>query len=291
MATIAAALDLAAEPRAGSRVLRRFLRNRAALLGAAVVLALVLIALFAPLLAPYDPIKTNFLLVRKAPSAAHWLGTDELGRDILSRLIFGARASLSAGFVSVAIAVAIGVPIGMLSGYIGGWVDTAIMRINDAVLAIPFLILAIAFAAFLGPSLTNAMIAIGLSTAPLFARLARGQTLAVKHDEYIEAARGIGAPHHVIVVRHVFPNILPPIIVQVTLAAAAAILAEAGLSFLGLGQQPPSPSWGKMLDVARTFLNAAPWMAIYPGVCIFLAVLGFNLLGDGLHDAFDPREN
>jgi peptide/nickel transport system permease protein len=290
MATIVVPVARSAERTAGSRALRRFVRNKSALIGFAIVLALVLIAVFAPLIAPFEPIRTNFLQVRKPPSLVYLLGTDELGRDILSRLIYGARASLSAGLISVGLAVAIGVPIGVLSGYIGGWFDTIVMRVNDAMLAIPFLILAIAFAAFLGPSLTNAMIAIGISTAPLFARLSRGQTMAVKVDEYIEATRCIGAPHWVIVVRHIVPNILPPILVQITLSAAAAILAEAGLSFLGLGQQPPSPSWGKMLDISRTFLSTAPWMAIYPGICIFLAVLGFNLLGDGLHDALDPKE-
>jgi ABC-type dipeptide/oligopeptide/nickel transport system permease subunit len=282
-----------AEPRRSNlgRVVRRFLKNRAAIVGGTIVLSFIVVAVLAPQIAPFDPIKTNFLAVRKPPSALYWLGTDELGRDLLSRLIYGARASLMAGVVSVGIAVLIGVPIGMLSGYAGGWFDTIVMRINDAILAIPFLILAIALAAFLGPSLTNAMIAIGFSSAPIFARLARGQTLAVKVDEYIEAARCIGAPHWVIVVRHILPNILPPILVQITLASAAAILAEAGLSFLGLGQQPPSPSWGKMLDTARAFLSQAPWMSIFPGVCIFLAVFGFNLLGDGLHDALDPKEH
>jgi peptide/nickel transport system permease protein len=273
------------------RVLARFLANRTAMIGLVLVALFVVFALLAPLLAPYDPTKpVSWTAIRKAPSMAHWFGTDDLGRDVLSRLLHGARASLLAGVVSVTIAFAIGVPVGMFSGYLGGWVDSTIMRIVDALLAVPFLILAIALAAFLGPSLTNAMIAIGISTSPIFARLARGQTLVIKIEEYVEAARAIGAPHAIILLRHVFPNVLPPLLVQATLSIAVAIIAEAALSFLGLGQQAPWPSWGSMLNTARSFLAQAPWMAIYPGIAIFLTVLGFNLLGDGLHDALDPKD-
>ena len=270
--------------------MRRFAANRQALVGAAVVLFFVIVAVLAPLLAPFDPIGTDWGAVRKPPSALHWMGTDELGRDVLSRLIWGARASLLTGVVSVAIGITAGVPLGLISGYAGGWTDTVVMRLTDALLAIPFLILAIALAAFLGPSLTNAMIAIGVSTTPIFIRLARAETLAVKAEDYIEAAMAIGVSHAGIVSRHVFPNIVPPLQVQATLAIATAIIAEASLSFLGLGQQPPAPSWGSMLSVAKNFMYQAPWMALWPGMAIFLVVLGFNLLGDGLRDALDPRE-
>ena len=273
-----------------SRALSAFLSNRAAVAGAIVVALFVGVAVLAPLLAPYDPLKTNFLLIRRAPSAAHWLGTDDLGRDILSRMIFGARASLLAGCISVAIALGIGVPVGLVSGYFGRWVDAVLSRIVEALLSCPFLVLAIALGAFLGPSLGNAMIAIGLSAMPIFARLTRGQVLAVKSEDYIEGARAIGLPDRWIILRYVLPNALAPIVVQATLAIASAIIAEASLSFLGLGQQPPAPSWGSMLNTAKNFLEQAPWMSISPGAAIFAAVLGFNLLGDGLRDALDPKE-
>lgn len=271
------------------RALLRLLRRRGAMLGLAIVLVFVLLAVFAPVLAPQDPLQTSWSAVRKAPSAQYWFGTDEIGRDVLSRVIWGARASLSAGLVSVCIAMALGVPIGLLAGYMGGWVDGAISRFTDAMLAVPFLILAIALAAFLGPSLTNAMIAIGVSATPIFIRLTRGQVLSVKVEDFVEAARAVGNPHWRIALRHILPNVLPPLIVQATLAIAAAIIAEASLSFLGLGQQPPAPSWGSMLNTAKNYVDNAPWMAVWPGVSIFLLVLSFNLLGDGLRDALDPR--
>ncbi len=196
-----------------------------------------------------------------------------------------------AGVISVGIALALGIPIGMLAGYRGGWIDAAIGRIVDAMLACPFLILAIALAAFLGPSLGNAMIAIGITATPIFIRLTRGQVLTVKTEDYVEAARAVGNREMRIAIRHVLPNVMPPLLVQASLAIATAIIAEASLSFLGLGQQPPAPSWGSMLNTAQRFLTQAPWMAIWPGMAIFLTVLGFNLLGDGLRDAFDPRQN
>jgi peptide/nickel transport system permease protein len=257
--------------------------------GLAIVAFFVLIALAAPWLAPHDPLATSWSAVRHAPDAAYWFGADELGRDVLSRIIWGARASILAGVVSVSISLALGVPIGMLAGYLGRWIDALISRITDAMLACPFLILAIALAAFLGPSLTNAMIAIGISATPVFIRLTRAQVLAAKSEDYVEAARALGNPHLRIAMRHIFPNIVAPLIVQATLAIAAAVIAEASLSFLGLGQQPPAPSWGSMLNVARNYVDQAPWMAIWPGVSIFLLVLSFNLLGDGLRDALDPR--
>src|SRR6267142_2401352 len=271
------------------RALRRLLKRKGAVTGLVVIAAFVLLALFAPLVVPYDPIATSWSLVRKAPSAQHWFGTDDLGRDILSRVMYGARASLMAGAISVGIALSIGVPLGLLSGYRGGFIDALISRITDAMLACPFLTLAIALAAFLGPSLTNAMIAIGITATPIFIRLTRAQVLAAKSEDYVEAARALGNPHWRIALRHIFTNIVAPLIVQATLAIAAAVIAEASLSFLGLGQQPPAPSWGSMLNTAKNYVDQAPWMAIWPGLSIFLLVLSFNLLGDGLRDALDPR--
>ncbi len=279
-----------APSRSESRIWNKLKSSKSAALGLILVLFFVGIAVLAPLLPIDDPTATSWGAIRKGPSAAYWFGTDELGRDILSRMIWGAQASLLAGVVSVAIAVFIGVPFGLIAGYFGGWLDGIISRVTDALLATPFLILAIALAAFLGPSLTNAMIAIGLSAMPIFVRLTRGQVLSVKTEDYVEGARAIGLSHTLIIVRYILPNVFAPILVQATLAIATAIIAEASLSFLGLGQQPPAPSWGSMLNVAKNFLSQAPWMAMWPGAAIFLVVLGFNLLGDGLRDALDPRE-
>jgi peptide/nickel transport system permease protein len=273
----------------GRRAFDRLVRRKGAVFGLAVVTLFLAMAIAAPWISPYDPVATSWSLIRKAPSAVHPFGTDELGRDVLARIIWGARASLLAGVVSVAISLALGVPIGLVAGYVGGWVDGLISRFVDGMLACPFLILAIALAAFLGPSLTNAMIAIGVSATPVFVRLTRAQVMNAKVEDYVEAARAVGNPHWRIVLRHILPNVLAPVMVQATLAIAAAIIAEASLSFLGLGQQPPAPSWGSMLNTARAFLQQAPWMAIWPGVSIFLVVLAFNLLGDGLRDALDPR--
>ena len=280
---------LPAEPTPARRALRRLLRRRGAVLGLAVIIFFVLLAIFAPLISPYDPNLTSWGTIRKPPSAGFWFGTDEIGRDVLSRVIWGARASLLAGLLSVSISLSLGIPIGLLAGYVGGWTESLISRFTDAMLAVPFLILAIALASFLGPSLLNAMIAIGVSATPVFIRLTRGQVLAVKNEDYVEAARAIGNPHWRIALRHILPNILPPLIVQSSLAIAAAVIAEASLSFLGLGQQPPDPSWGSMLNTAKNYVDNAPWMAVYPGLSIFLLVLSFNLLGDGLRDALDPR--
>ncbi|POO55443.1 ABC transporter permease [Agrobacterium rosae] len=274
-----------------SRAWKKMKRNRSAIAGLIIIAFFTLLAVAAPLLPLADPLATSWGAIRKAPSAAHWLGTDDIGRDVLSRMIWGAQASLMAGVVSVAIAVLLGVPFGLISGYFGGWVDQVISRVTEAFLAMPFLIMAIALAAFLGPSLTNAMIAIGLSAMPIFVRLTRSQALSVKTEDYIEGARSIGLGHGDIMLRYILPNIVPPIIVQATLTVATAIIAEASLSFLGLGQQAPAPSWGSMLNVAKNFLTQAPWMAMWPGAAIFSVVIGFNLLGDGLRDALDPREN
>jgi peptide/nickel transport system permease protein len=281
---------LPAEKSPGRRALERLMKRKGAVFGLAVVVLFIAVAVAAPLISPADPTATNWSLIRKPPSLAHPFGTDDLGRDVLGRIIWGARASLLAGVVSVSISIALGVPFGLLAGYVGGWIDGLISRFVDGMLACPFLILAIALAAFLGPSLTNAMIAIGVSATPVFVRLTRAQVLNAKVEDYVEAARAVGNPHWRIVLRHILPNVLAPVMVQATLAIAAAIIAEASLSFLGLGQQPPAPSWGSMLDSARRFLSQAPWMAIWPGASIFLVVLAFNLFGDGLRDALDPRQ-
>ncbi|NTF90028.1 ABC transporter permease [Agrobacterium rhizogenes] len=289
-AIVQTAVATAPAKRAPNRAWRKFKANKGALVGISIILFFTLAAILAPILPIPDPVATSWSAIRKAPSAAHWFGTDDIGRDVLSRMIWGTRASLMAGIFSVAIAVAIGVPLGLISGYYGGWIDQIISRVTEAFLAMPFLITAIALAAFLGPSLTNAMIAIGLSATPVFVRLTRGQVLAVKTEDYVEGARSIGLRHSSIIIRYILPNVFAPILVQGMLTIATAIIAEASLSFLGLGQQPPAPSWGSMLNVAKNYLEQAPWMAMWPGAAIFLVVIGFNLLGDGLRDALDPRE-
>jgi peptide/nickel transport system permease protein len=289
LTAIPADLDEALESPA-RRALRRLFKRKGAVAGLVVIVTFILLAAFASLVVPYDPIATSWTLVRKPPSTLHWFGTDDLGRDVLSRVIHGARASLLAGAISVSIAISIGVPLGLLAGYRGGFIDALISRITDAMLACPFLILAIALAAFLGPSLGNAMIAIGVSATPIFVRLTRGQVMSVKVEDYVEAARAMGNPRWRIALFHILPNIMPALLVHATLSIAAAIIAEAALSFLGLGQQPPAPSWGSMLNAAQRFLTNAPWMAIWPGLAIFVVVLSLNLVGDGLRDALDPRE-
>jgi peptide/nickel transport system permease protein len=270
-------------------LLRNLGRDGNAVIGGIIVVTIIAMAIFAPVVAPYDPAANDWLAIRQPPSPAHWFGTDDLGRDTLSRIIFGAQASLSAGIISVFFAMLIGVPLGLISGYFGGWIDAALARFTEAMLTCPFLVLAIALAAFLGPGLQNAMIAIGISASPLFIRLARGQAMVVKHEDYIDATRALGASPARIIIRHVLPNCLPPLIVQGTLTIATSILAESSLAFLGLGQLPPAPSWGSMLDAARQFLSDAPEMAIFPGLAIIVTVIGFNLLGDGLRRAMDQR--
>ncbi|MCS0501927.1 ABC transporter permease [Ancylobacter mangrovi] len=272
------------------RIWHKFRGNPLALAGGILVAFFISVAVLAPVLAPFDPLKTDFMAVRQPPSLTWWFGTDELGRDIFSRMLFGARASLAAGVLSVVIGLLIGVPLGLVAGYFGRWVDTAISRVIDALLSIPFLVLAIAMAACLGPSLVNAMIAIGVSAAPRFARVARGQAMSVAAEEYVQSARALGASDLRIIVRHILPNVAAPLIVQATITVATAIIAEASLSFLGLGLQPPAASWGSMLSTGKGFMMQAPWMSIFPGAAIFLVVLGFNLLGDGARDAFDPRQ-
>ena len=285
--TGAAAIETGESP--ARRAMRRFMQHKLAMFGLVVVVVFVAAALLAPWIAPFDPLETSWTRIRKAPSLTHPFGTDENGRDVLSRVLFGARASLMAGVIAVGGAVLIGVPVGLVAGLGGKWVDIVISRIADAMLSIPFLILAIALAAFLGPALENAMIAIAISASPIFVRLARGMALEARSTDWVEAARALGNPLWRIGLMHVLPNIIPPLLVQATLAIAEAIIAEASLSFLGLGQQPPNPSWGSMLNSAQRFIENAPWLAIFPGLAIFLVVLAFNLVGDGLRDALDPR--
>jgi peptide/nickel transport system permease protein len=270
-------------------LLRRLaVKSPLGVIGALLILALILVALLAGVLAPFDPVSQ---LARRltAPSNQYLLGTDEFGRDVFSRIIYGSRISLYVGVVSVGIALGIGGTLGLIAGYFGGWIDNLIMRLMDVMFAIPSLVLAIAITGILGPSLQNAMIAIGIVYTPTFARVARGPVLSVVQHEYVQAARTVGAQDWRIIVRHVLPNVTAPIVVQTTLSLSTAILAEAVLSFLGLGTQPPEPSWGTMLGTGRKFMETAPWVAVFPGVAIMLAVLGFNLLGDGLRDALDPR--
>ncbi len=256
--------------------------------GALVVVSLILVAIFAPLIAPYEP--TAQIAKRlQPPSAEHLMGTDHLGRDIFSRIIFASRISLYVGVLAVALATILGIPVGILAGYAGGTLDSIFMRIVDIILAFPTLVLAIVFAGMLGPSITNAMIAIGIVSAPTFARVARASTLSVKEELYVEGARMVGCRNRRILWRHVLPNLLAPIIVMITLRLSTAVLTEASLSFLGLGTQPPTPSWGVMLNQGRKYMELAPWVAVFPGLAIAVTVLAFNLLGDGLRDALDPR--
>jgi len=279
----------AVEDRRRHRAMKWLARRPAAIIASLVIALFVAGALGAPWLAPFNPNAPHFDAIRRPPSDVYWLGTDEVGRDVLSRLIWGARASLLAGVIPVTIALTLSIPLGLLSGYAGGWVDGVIMRVNDAMLAIPFLIVAIALAAFLGPSLTNAMIAIGIAALPIFLRLSRGTVLVIKTEDFIEAARALGCSRRRTAVCHILPNMLPPLLVQSSITVAAAIIAEASLSFLGLGQQPPAPSWGSMLNAAQRYLSQAPWMALYPGLMIFFVVMALNVLGDGLRDALDPK--
>ncbi len=271
------------------RKLPRVLRQRSFVLGAILIGLMALCAVFAPLIAPHDPVEQNFDSTLQAPTAHFLLGTDMFGRDQLSRIIYGARISFMVGFISVGIALIAGGLLGLIAAYSRGWLDNLIMRVMDVLLAFPFLLLAIAIMASFGTNLANAMIAIGIVYTPSFARVTRAATLSVMEQGFVEATQALGSSPARLMLRHVLPNITGPLIVQTTLSLAFAILAEAALSFLGLGTQPPTPSWGLMLNEGRGFFNTAPWLAIFPGVAITLAVLGFNLLGDGLRDALDPR--
>ena len=269
---------------------RRLARRPPAVAGAAVVLAFVALGVGAPWIAPADPIRTDWSQVRKAPSWSHPFGTDDLGRDNLSRVIWGARISMRAGVLSILFAMAVGVPLGLVSGYYRGAVDLVLMRLTDAWLAFPFLILAIGLVTILGPSLTNATLAIGLGATPTYIRLTRGLVLATREEDYVQGARAIGAGDPRVMGRYILPNIASSILVQATVSIPVAIIGEAILSFLGLGVQPPLPSWGTMLNAAQQFLETAPWMAWWPGLAIFVLALSFNLAGDGLRDVLDPRD-
>lgn len=267
------------------RFRRRFVQRRVGLAAAVLVVVLVVIAVLAPLVAPYDPLAQDLLRTLDGPSGTHWLGTDELGRDVLSRMIFGARVSLLAAAQAVTLAVVLGVPPGLIAGYFGGWVDATVSRINDTMMSFPPLLLAIAIVGVFGPNLRNAMIAVGIIFAPRFLRLTRASVLAVREETFIEASRSVGTPTLRILRTRVLPNILSPLLVQVSLSLGFAMLAEAGLSFLGLGVQPPEASWGAMVGRAYRFLNQSPTLVIFPGLAIVVAVLAFNLLGDALRDS------
>lgn len=271
------------------QVLRRLVRNRLAMLGLAIILAFVILAALAPWIAPYDPLRSSFGARLKPPSAEHWLGTDELGRDLFSRLLYGARISLRIGLISVAIGIAVGVPLGALSAYYGGWVDLTVQRVIDVMLAFPGILLAIVLVSALGVGLENVMLAVGIVSIPTYARIVRGSALALKEAEFVQAARAAGAKDSVIIFRHILPNCMAPVIVQSSLQVGAAILWAAGLGFLGLGAQPPEPEWGTILSRGRQYIMVAPHITTFTGLAIMLVVLGFNLLGDGLRDALDPR--
>ena len=273
----------------GWAVLQRLVRNRMALVGLVLVVLEIAMALFAPFMALQSPDEINTLAMLSSPSATHLLGTDDLGRDTFSRLIYGARVSLTASTIAVALAMLVGVPLGLVAGYLGGVFDEAVMRILDSVMALPPLVLALTIAAVLGPGLVNGMLAIAVVAVPTFTRLIRGQVLSIKHDDYVVAARSIGATSRAIIFRHVLPNAINPVIVQAALGVGFAIITESSLSFIGLGAQPPTPSWGSMVQVGFQYLELAPWLVLAPAVIIFVAVLGFNLLGEGLRDMLDPN--
>ena len=272
-----------------SMMIKRFTKNKRAMVGLWMVVVFVIVALFAPWIAPYDPIEQNMEKMLEPPSVEHPFGTDEFGRDILSRILYGAQISLMIGIVGVFIAVVLGVTLGTISGYFGGFLDSLIMRIMDIFMAFPSFLLALAIVSVLGPGMTNVMIAIGIFAVPNFARISRSAVIAVKNKEFIEAAEAMGATHLRIIFKHVIPNSIAPIIVLSTMRIATAILTAAGLSFLGMGAQPPTPEWGAMLSTGREYLRASPHVSTIPGLAIMFMVLSFNMLGDGLRDALDPK--
>ena len=269
--------------------LRPLLRNRLVLFGTTLILLIALLAACADLVAPYDPTEMKVVDALKRPSAPHPFGTDRFGRDVLSRTIYGSRIALGVALSSIVLAFVVGTALGLVGGYAGGWPDLVIGRVMDVLFSFPTLILAIAIAAMLGPGLNNAALAIAVVYVPLFSRVARGPVIAEREKDHVAAAQGLGAGWPRIVFRHILPNVLAPLIVQASVSLAFAILIEASLSYLGLGTQPPDPSWGTMLNEGRTYLETAPWMSIFPGLAIMLAVFGFNLLGDGLRDTLDPQ--
>ncbi len=272
-----------------SGAVARLARNPSGLLGAAILVALIVCGVAAPLLTPDDPLAQNLMGALQGPSVQHPLGTDQFGRDILSRILYGTRVSLPIGFISVTIACALGVPLGLVAGYYGHWAESIIMRLMDIMLAFPGILLALVVIAILGPSLNNVMLAVGISGVPSYARLVRGSVLQVKANAYVESARATGASDARLILAHILPNVLAPIIVLASLGVGSSILAASGLSFLGLGAQPPSPEWGAMLSTGRNYLEQAWWIATFPGMMIVLAVLAMNLLGDALRQALDPR--
>ncbi|MBA2665942.1 MAG: ABC transporter permease [Trueperaceae bacterium] len=269
--------------------IRRFSRHVGGMIGLVLLLLLVATAVFAPAIAPYDPLAVAPIDALLPPSSEHWMGTDTLGRDVMSRVIFGTRISLRLGLVSVSIALSLGVLIGVLAGYLGGRVDGLLMRVIDVLLAFPSLILALVAVFALGPGLTNAMIAVGISTIPAFARITRGEVLSAKENLYVQSAQALGASTSTVMFRHILPNIIAPNIVMAALMTGTAILAGAALSFLGLGAQSPTPEWGLMLSQGRAFMSLAWWLTLFPGLGIMLTVMAMNLLGDGLRDVLDPR--
>ncbi len=269
--------------------LRRVVRVRGAGFGLGVVVFVLALAVFAGQVSPYDPVAQDSNAILAGPSSAHLLGADELGRDVLSRLIYGARPSLEAGAISVSLALLLGIPMGLLAGYFGRWVDQVLMRLADALWSFPGLVLALAVESILGTGLVNAMVAIGVVYAPVFARLVQAQTLSAREEEYVSAARCVGAGDVRIMTRHIWPNLVAPVAVQGSLMLGQAIIFEAALSFLGLGVQPPDPAWGSMLRTAYQYMQIDPWYSLFPGTAIFMTVLGFNLLGDGIRQALDPR--
>jgi peptide/nickel transport system permease protein len=273
----------------GPGVMRRLLARPPAAIGLVLAASVILIAIFAPVIAPYPPNASDFNAILSPPTAAHPLGTDELGRDVLSRIMWGARASMQAGLLATLLAVAVAVPIGLLSGYYRGWPDTLVMRATDGLLAFPALIIAVGLAAILGPSLLNATLAIGIVQAPKLVRITRGEVVSLREENFVAAAIADGAPDRSVIFRHILPNTMNVLLVQATVILPFAILSEATLSFLGLGVQPPTPSWGVMLTAAQPYLGTAPWLAIAPGMAILFTTLSFNLLGDGLRDVLDPR--
>ncbi len=270
-------------------IVRQLSRNRGAVLGLILILAEVAIAVSAPWIAPYDPLEQSIREALQPPSAQHLLGTDDIGRDMLSRIIYGARISLRVGLVSVAISSILGTTMGIAAGFYGGWADNLIMRLTDVLAAFPGMLLALTVIAILGPGLFNVMIAVGIGSIPSYTRIARGSTLSIKSCPFVESARAVGCKDARIMARYILPNVLPPLIVIVTLGIAGAILTASGLSFLGLGARPPTPEWGAMLSTGRTYLRQSWWFAVFPGLAITFTVVSINLLGDGLRDALDPK--
>lgn len=273
----------------GRSVWKRLTRNRLAMLGLVIIAVFIGLAVFAPWIAPYDPTASSLFKRLGAPSSEHWLGNDELGRDLFSRLVFGARISLRIGVISIGIGILFGVPLGLVSGYYGRWVDMIVQRVIDVMLAFPGILLAIVLVSALGVGLENVMLAVGIVSIPTYARIVRGSALALKEAEFVQAARAAGAKDGTIIFRHILPNCVAPVIVQSSLQVGSAILWAAGLGFLGLGAQPPEPEWGTILSRGRQYLLVAPHITTFTGLSIMLVVLGFNLLGDGLRDALDPR--